>query len=187
MENHLGAGKLKGAEAGKKLWDHFSGLSKRPDYDGFVTMEEGIAWAKDRPNTLNNEDPNDALYLDASKLNFGNLSVSDLEGFGFSDGTKGPINLFDFVNWTSNSSRATTYALGNTQIQLVNSEDGTVRLFKDIYDWDYHNYPLARRYNGRLPESERDKLIFFERKRSEVDESHGFILHIYGIGKIKMK
>jgi RHS repeat-associated protein len=180
--HHLGAGKLKGASAVKKQWEHYSGLSKRPDWDGFVTIEEGIAWAKNRPNSLNNNDPNDALYLDASKLNFGDLSVNNI---GMEEGQTRNVNLFDYVNWSSSSSRSTTYALGNTRIQLVNSQDGTIRLFQDIYDWDYHNYSLSRQREGKLPESRRDKLIYYERKRAGVNDSHGFSVFIYGTGKIK--
>ena len=33
------------------LWNHWADLNSRPDWDGFVTIEEGIAWAKDHPNS----------------------------------------------------------------------------------------------------------------------------------------
>jgi hypothetical protein len=187
LSNSLGAEGLSSDAAGSKLLAHYDNLKTRPDYDGFVTIGEGIDWAKQRPNTLNNNDPNDALYLDASKLNFGNLSVSDMKSLGFSNGTKGPINLFDFVSWTSSSSWSTTYALGNTQIQLVNSQNGTVKLFNDIYDWDFHNYPQSLRDAGKLPTNTRDKLIYYERRREELNDSHGFRVFMYGLGKIKTK
>lgn len=174
-------------EAKAKMNTYYTSLSSRPDYDGFVTIAEGIEWAKQRPNTLGNKDPNDALYLDASKLNFGNLSVSDMHNFGFTDGTKGPINLFDYVNWTSSLSRSSTYALDNTQIQLVNSQKGTVRLFSDTCDWDFHGevpQPTVSQFGQLppLPKSTRDKLIFFERGLKGLDDSHGFPVYIYGVG-----
>jgi RHS repeat-associated protein len=156
-----------------KIDNHFAGLSSRPDYDGFVTIDEGIEWAKQRPNTLGNNDPNDALYLDASKLNFGDLSVDNI---GLKQGQQGNVNLFDYVHWTSSSSRATTYALGNTQMKLLNPNAGTVKLFSDIYDWDYHNNP---------PSGTRDRLIQAERWRSGVNSSHGFRVFMYGTGTIK--
>jgi len=162
--------------------NHFENLKTRPDYDGFVTIDEGVAWAKDRPNTVGNNDPNDALYLDASQLNFGSLSVDNIP---LSVGQTGNVNLFDHVNWFNSESRATTYALGNTQMHLVNDKTGNVKLFQDFYDWDYHNYPQTRRTSGQLPESKRDRLIYMERRRSGVNDTHGFKVHIYGSGTIK--
>src|SRR5690606_9153825 len=40
--------------AKSKMNTHYSGLSSRPDYDGFVTISEGVQWAKDHPGALNN-------------------------------------------------------------------------------------------------------------------------------------
>ncbi|MEA3463003.1 MAG: DUF6443 domain-containing protein [Bacteroidota bacterium] len=187
VSKNLGAEGLTNLDAAGKLHSHYAGLKDRPDYDGFVTISEGISWAKQRPNTLNDNDPNNALYLNASKLDFGNLSVSNMENLGFSNGTKGQINLFDFVAFNSKASRASTYALGNTQMQLVNSENGTVRLFHDTYDWDYHNYPQELRAAGKLPENRRDKLIYRERQRTGLNDSHGFKVFLYGLGAIKTK
>ena len=49
--SHLEAGELAILEnlpddVMEKINNHFNGLPLRPDYDGFVTIEEGIAWAK---------------------------------------------------------------------------------------------------------------------------------------------
>ena len=173
LENNLGVEGLSSDAAKTKLLDHYNGLKDRPDYDGFVTIDEGIQWAKQRPNTLGNHDPNDALYLDASKLNFGDLIVDNI---GLKQGQQDNVNLFNYVNWTSSSSRATTYALGNTQMKLINAKAGTVKLFSDIYDWDYHNNP---------PSGIRDRLIQAERWRSGVNSSHGFRVFMYGTGTIK--
>ncbi len=160
-------------------------MKNRPDWDGVVTRSEGIDWAKAHPNTLpNNITLDNSLYLDASKLNFGKLSVKNI---GLREGQKGNVNLFDFVDWFSSSSRDATYALGNTQMQLLDSRSGAVKLFYDDYDWDYHNFPAARRNSGFLPESKRDKLIYFERERTGINDSHGFRVFIYGTGKIKTK
>lgn len=115
-----------------------------------------------------------------------------MHDLGFTDGATGPINLFDYVSWTSSSSRASTYALGNTQIQLVNSQNGTVRLFSDIYDWDFHGevpQPTVSQFGQLppLPKSTRDKLIFFERGLKGLNDSHGFPVFIYGLGTAKTK
>ena len=170
----------KGAQA--KMSNHFSGLKDRPDYDGFVTINEGIAWAKVHPNVINNATTSDALYINSGTLNFGSLSVDNIE---LEEGEKGNVNLFDFANFASSSSRSTTYALGNTQIQLLNAKTGEIKLFSDFYDWDFHNYPSSRQQEGKLPESQRDKLIYYERIRAGVNDSHGFPIFMYGVGKIK--
>ena len=159
----------------EKLVSDYSNLKLRPDYDGFVGIGEGVRWAKAHRNS--DGDPHDALYLDASKLNFGNLSVSDVvNNLGIGEGNVGNVNLFNYVSWPSTTSRATTYALGNTQIKLLDASEGTVQLFSDRYDWDYHGPPS---------ESRRDRLIQIERFRAGVGDSHGVPIHIYGTGKLK--
>jgi hypothetical protein len=75
-----------------------------------------------------------------------------------------------------------TYALGNTKMYLVDPETGEVKLISDTYDWDYHNALI----NGK-PQGRRDKLVFWERRRSAVDERHGFKLRFYGTGYILHK
>ncbi len=96
LNNNLGAEGLSSDEAQSKLVSHYSGLKDRPDYDGFVTISEGIEWAKQHPYTLpNNITPDNSLYLDASKLNFGDLSVKNI---GLQEGQKGNVNLLDYVN-----------------------------------------------------------------------------------------
>jgi hypothetical protein len=162
-----------------KMDEHIAGLPDRPDYDGFVDISEGIAWAKAHPGALENPTPDNTLYIDASKLDFGNLNVSNI---GLEEGKKGNVNLFNFVNWFSYASRASTYALGNTQIQLLDATKGAVKLFTDNYDWNYHN-PFV---NGKA-QGIRDNLIFWERKRAKLNDTHGFSLIMYGVGKIKTK
>src|SRR5699024_6647936 len=134
-----------------KLLTHKAGLKDRPDYDGFVTIAEGIKWAKEHPNTLpDNITPDNSLYLDASKLNFGNLNVSN---FPLDEGKQGNVNLFYYFNFCSKSSRYTIYALGNTQMKLLNAKTGSVQLFSDYYDWDVH--PSGNANRNRLIRGER--------------------------------
>jgi len=154
-------------------------LKNRPDYDGFVTINEGVQWAKDHPNSTNSDNPLDALYLDSSKLDFGNLKSSDLV-----EGVKGNVNLFDYVDYTSSKSRFTTYALGNTQIELINKSNGTVKLFSDVYDWDYHdkNY---KHDSSNPPSSKRDKLVWGDREIKGLNDTHGFKVFMYGTGTLR--
>lgn len=107
MDKSLGSLGLKDKEALAKLLTHYHGLKDRPDYDGFVTREEGIHWAKTHPNVKDNPSADDALYIDASKLDFGFLQSGDLQY-----GVIQTINLLDFVDLSSSRSRNTTYAFG---------------------------------------------------------------------------
>lgn len=116
-----------------KGWSHWKTLDQRPDWDGFVTIQEGIDWAKKHPGAMDNPTPDNAPYLDASKLDFGKLQASEL-----TEGVQMNANLFNYTNFKSEKSRHTTYAIGNTQMKLLNAEKGTVKLFWDNYDWDVH-------------------------------------------------
>lgn len=165
-------------KAALKYANHYVNLKNRPDYDGFVSISEGIAWAKEHPGAITNPTSDNALYLDASKLDFGNLSAGDLI-----EGVKGNINLFNFVDFTSSKSRATTYALGNTQMKLLNAKTGAVKLYSDGYDWDYHDKNYVE--SARPPSSTRDRLIWGERKRAGLNDSHGFHVYMYGIGNLR--
>ena len=175
MSHSLGAGGLNSKEAGSKLVNHYDGLKDRPDYDGFVTIAEGINWAKSHPNADFN-DPSNSLYLDASKLDFGKMDMNELTLNEFKN-----VNLLNSVNMSKWSSIHTTYALGNTAIKLINSHSKQVQLKGDIYDWDYHNYDPK---SGKIPSSKRDRLILLERLRTGINDSHGFPLKIYGTGKL---
>ena len=166
-------------ESRQRIWDHHAILVERPDYDGIVTISEGIDWAKEHPNALSNPTPDNALYIDAAKIDFGNLSVKNIR---LNEGQKGNVNLLDHVNLLSYNSIISTYALGNTQMKLLNTKRGTVQLFRDEYNWDYHNDFI----NGR-PQGKRDNLIYLERVRARLNDSHGFPIFIYGIGHIKTK
>lgn len=165
-------------EAALKYGNHYANLSSRPDYDGFVTISEGISWAKAHPGAMNKPTADNTLYLDASKLDFGNLKSSDMV-----EGAKGNINLFDFVDFKSSKSRATTYALGNTQMTLLDANAGAVKLYTDGYDWDYHD----KNYKEGIkpPSSTRDRLIWAERRRAGLNDTHGFNLIMFGIGTLR--
>jgi hypothetical protein len=162
--------------------DHFENLSTRPDWDGILTIEEGIAWAKAHPNLDDNNNPKDGLgnakaddkiYLDAAKFDFGDLRVSDFKAIG----QEQRIKLLGYTNFFSASSRNTTYALGRTHMTLLN-KDGDVSISPgpfNNYDWDY---------GGTVG---RNILIWIARHRNSLDDSHGFPLEIYGTGRVSTK
>lgn len=159
--------------------EHYNMLSSRPDYDGVVTIAEGIAWAKSHVGALDNPTPDNTLYIDASKIDFGSLYVDDPV---LKKGSFELVNLYSYVSFFSSLSIYATYALGNTRIKLLDPKTGTVELTSDKYDWDFHN----DFHNGR-PVGLRDKLIHFERMRAGVNESHGFPIMVYGRGHLNKR
>ena len=146
----------------------------RPDADGFVTRKEGIAWAKGHPNS----EGNNALFLNSAELDFGYLGAGDMQ-----EGVQQNVNLLDHVNLGSSRSRNSTYALGNTQMKLLDRNSGKVQLCWDNYDWDYHQKGYVHNADVK-PDSRRDKLIWHERNRTGINDSHGFKVFMYGIGNL---
>ena len=158
------------SEAKTRCLEHFNSLKDRPDYDGFVTISEGIQWAKSHPNAMNHPTPDNTLYIDAAQLDLGFLTVEN-SGLKVGDDYVN-INLYDFVNRKSPRSVNTDYALGNTGIKLLDDQ-GTISFSGDVYDWDYHKKSPMR-----------NSLIFLERLRTGLDDNHGFKVCIYGTAKL---
>ncbi|WP_373033771.1 RHS repeat domain-containing protein [Sulfurovum sp.] len=157
-------------EASGKMNTHYSNLSSRPDYDGYVSREEGVSWAKSRPNNIGT--PDDALYFDAAKMDFGALSKDDFKN---GVGKSSPVQLFRAGNVFNNKrTRDTTYALGSVDMVLSNN-DGDVRVVNNSatrYDWNQ---------GGNVV---RKAAIWGETKYQGLDSSHGFPLSVYGTGRL---
>lgn len=127
------------ADVENKINNHYSNLPNRPDYDGFVTVSEGISWAKRHPNALKNPTPDNMLYIDSSQLDFGSLSTSDFP----KEGVSTPQNLFQNSNIIESIGNpelmATIYALGRVDMILTNRSQGTVKIVNNSatdYDWN---------------------------------------------------
>src|SRR5690606_15788868 len=60
-----------------KIYQHLRSLPARSDWDGFVTISEGVAWAKAHPGALQNPTADNMLYVNSATLDFGGLSESD--------------------------------------------------------------------------------------------------------------
>lgn len=161
----------------KKIQDHYNNLPSRPDYDGFVTIQEGVSWAKSHPNALNNPTPDNMLYIDASQLDFGNLSTSDFPKVGVST----PQNLFSNQNligsFVNPELMATVYALGRVDMILTNRERGTVKIVNNNatdYDWNLGGG------------SKRDSFIRINNALFNINpQIHGFKTYYYGIGVLR--
>lgn len=160
-----------------RIRKHYKGLAKRPDYDGFVTIEEGIAWAQSHPNALKNPTPENTLYIDASKLDFGSLSASDFS----KENIIKRVNLFNDLNTIeslyNSTLRSTVYALGYVQIILKDSTNGIVEIVNNSatdYDWNV---------GGGI---KRNTAIHLNNCIFNIDpQKHGFKTYYYGKGKLR--
>ena len=117
------------------------------------------------------------MYINAALLDFGNLSVNDFKN---GIGVETRQNLFNTPNFanslTNDKLRATVYALGRVMMKLENEHDRTVSIVNDAatdYDWNK---------GGRFI---RNSFINAERVRTGLNDSHGFRVYYYGIGKLK--
>jgi RHS repeat-associated protein len=150
-------------------YPHWQALSLRPDWDGVVTIDEGVAWALAHPNATGT--PDETLYLDAGQMSFGSLSTSDFS----EEGQTLRVNLLYTNNPLNARARNTTYALGNTRVQLMSFDKRTIRVLNDAYDWDYHS--------GSAPKTLiRNGLIWGERQRTGINDNHGIPIAPYGLG-----
>lgn len=165
-------------EARSNYVTSYTGLKDRPDYDGFVTINEGVEWAKLHPNALNSPTPDNSLYVNAGLLDFGDLTV---ERIGIRNtGKVYPINLFNKTNARESiynlTLRATVYALGRFNIILRNPVIRTVSVVNDSatdYDWNGGG--------GFI----RNSAIQLEKARTGINKTHGFKVYYYGIGKLR--
>lgn len=124
---------------------------------------------------MSNPTPDNTLYIDASKLDFGPLSTNDFK----EENVITPQNLFSigrfFGDFISEKRRGTVYALGAVNMILVNRGNREVIIVNDdATDYDWNNGGSSLRKNA----------INLERKRAGINDSHGFKVYYYGIGKL---
>lgn len=164
-------------EARNKMDEHVARLSSRPDYDGFVSIAEGIAWAKKHPNALAYPTPDNTLYIDASKLDFGVLSTADFDKAGEIK----PQNLFTNKNLLVAAINpfvtATVYALGAVDMVLLDKNQRTVQIVNNSatdYDWNT---------GGTV---KRDRFIRINNTLTGINpQIHGFKTYYHGIGRLR--
>ena len=179
LSKNKGVKGLASKEAEQKLVEHYHNLHNRPDYDGYITALEGIKWALQHPGALLNPTPDNRLYADASKLDFGNLSTRDFSQVGKEE----PIQLRPkILSWNmvnsllNNNQRNTIYALGEVYMILLSSQTKEIKIvngFSTDFDWNYSdNY-------------ERYLLISSQRCLFNLNDTHGFQVIYYGKGKLK--
>lgn len=165
-------------EARSNYVTSYTSLKNRPDYDGFVTIDEGVDWAKAHPNALANPTPENSLYINTALLDFGDLTVDKI---GIRNtGKVMPVNLFTKSNTKeailNGRLRATVYALGAVDIIMQNPVLRTISIVNnDATDYDWND-------GGSFIRSTAIKL---ERIRTGLNGSHGFKAYYYGIGQLR--
>jgi hypothetical protein len=160
-----------------KINEHYNNLPKRPDYDGFVTVGEGIRWAKSHPNALKKPTSDNMLYIDASLLDFGTISTTDFP----EEGVIKSQNLFVEENKKESIFNlkllSTVYALGRVNMVLKNREQRTVEIINDdatVYDWNVGGDKQRHFY------IQTNNFIF------GIDpQIHGFMTYYYGVGTLR--
>lgn len=160
-----------------RINEHYNNLPNRPDYDGFVTVGEGVSWAKSHPNALRNPTADNMLYIDASQLDFGDLSTLDFPKVGVSK----PQNLFSNQNIIESvvnpEFMATVYALGRVDMILTNRALGTVKIVNNSatdYDWNVGGG------------SKRNAFIRTNNALLGINPNiHGFKTFYYGVGTLR--
>lgn len=131
---------------------------------------------KKHPNAIDNATSENSLYIDASKLDFGNTTIFDLkDGVGATSDIN-TYNAGNTVNSLFNSKlRHPVYAMGRITL-LLNDSSGTVTIENNdasVYDWN-NGGTLIRRV-----------AISAERGLHNLNDSHGFPVYYYGTGHIR--
>ena len=156
--------------------EHSGSLSSRPDWDGVVTREEGIAWAKKHPGALAHPTPDNTLYIDASKLDFGNITISDFKNGIGEDSRIQTLNAGNFVRGLKKGRlQNTVYALGRVNLILLNGAGDVKVVNNEATDYDWN------KGGGFI----RNTLIMGERITHGLNDNHGFKTYYYGAGKVK--
>ena len=168
-------------EVKERITSHYNSLKNRPDYDGFVTIREGIAWAKQHPNALDNPTPDNMLYIDASKLDFGNVSMTSVIN------KEGNANLFNagnfFCSLTNQKRASSVYALGRVRLEVMDVKSKRVKVYNDYKDEGSTH--RATDYDWNIGKGFIRSLgIYFERIRSNIPDDAGFRVYYYGMGKL---
>ena len=174
----LGYKGLSNNEARSNYITSYTGLKDRPDYDGFVTIDEGVSWAKSHPNALDSPTPENSLYINTALLDFGDLTVDKI---GIRNiGKIMPVNLFTKSNTkeaiVNKRLRATVYALGTVDVILHNPVMRTISIVNNNatdYDWNGGGSFI------------RNAAIQLELIRSGLSNIHGFKTYYYGIGRLR--
>ena len=98
----------------------YNSLSKRPDWDGYLTLEEANNWYRNGKG--------EPLYVSLQQIDLSRLNNSALVS-----GKKMVVNLFKAGNSLNNA-----LVLGHITIQIF--PNNIIRAFPDVYDFDMKSW-----------------------------------------------
>ena len=104
-----------------RYWDHYKSLKDRPDYDGYITLDEANEWYRTGDGK--------PLFADLTKI--------DLSGFrSLGDSKVGKTYRFNLLL----SSGPTDDGLVYGNLTFIRTSNNGVRAFADKYDFDMKNW-----------------------------------------------
>jgi RHS repeat-associated protein len=121
LKYNLGYEGLSGSEAQGKYSSHYNNLPSRPDYDGYLTLDEANDWYR----TGNGK----SLYTSLEKIDLSKI-------YSLGENFVGEEAYFNLISNSNNLNDALVY--GN--IRLKRYPNHQVRAFSDKYDFDYHDW-----------------------------------------------
>ncbi len=144
---------------------------KHPVYNKYGEFL-GVKWAKKHPYAKDNPTPDNMLYIDTSKLDWGALTTKDFKG-----NLENEINLYSGLNIIysifNSKSIATTYALGNVELKIQDYDKRKIMIINNSltdYDWNY----VEDKYF-------RNTVMFIHNIVTGIDDNkHGFKVFYYG-------
>jgi len=147
------------------FFEHYNSLSKRPDYDGFLTKGEADAWWLGKSG--------EPLFVDMNKIELPNVTVRSF-------GNKNRITKNFIYEWNMKSlSMSTTgQVYGTLTLTLIDKQIGTVRIggnnYLDQYDFEMD----GRTFRDMATEIGRP---------GTAHSGKAFLIHGYGDAKIPLK
>jgi hypothetical protein len=163
-----------------------SSLPSRPDYHGYMNIDEMIKWGKDHPQKVNGvPDPENAVYLDASKYNWAGVWLGDFSKVGEAQN----LNL-GYPQRMVYANSETVHAWGGCRVTLMSSDgiEGQIRVSQDIFDYDQKSFSSGFKqstpygfYNAII---RRTEIGLLKMRYSIPETNYGFYLRTYGTGTI---
>ncbi|EAS20175.1 hypothetical protein BBFL7_02576 [Flavobacteria bacterium BBFL7] len=120
LKENVGEEGLCGDAAKTKLLDHKAKLKDRPDWDGYITLDEANKWFRE-----GNGEP---LFTSLEKINMAGL-------ISYGENYVGEVKVFNLLINSLNANDGAVYG----SITLKRYPNHTVRAFADTYNFELHD------------------------------------------------
>lgn len=110
-----------------KYANHYAGLPSRPDYDGFLTLDEANDWYRNAGGK--------PLYVNSAQIDLSPVTVKD-----FDDKDSFVSNFFLTTNV-----HTTGRVYGIIKLTIVDRVNGRVKLGNDKGELDYYDFDIKKR------------------------------------------